>query len=155
MKQLFTIKITETAFDTYTGEMCDIDFVDGLSTRPLTENEVGKISSVLRVELIPSDIVTSDDPVTSDTSDTLGEVGDTTTDGEITTETTDGETTTETTDEDIKKVADNSVFKYTRQELEALADAQGISGLREVANQYGIKGKTINDIMEKLLQVQQ
>lgn len=163
MEQLFKVKIVESAFDSFTGEMSGLKFVNGLSVRSLAQDEVAKIAGVLRVNLIP--VNSESDEETTGTEDTDTEGTETGTEGTEGTEGTSAETDTETdtettetdtenTGEEAKSVAGNTVFKYTREELEALADAQGISGLREVANQYNIKGKTINDLMDKLLKIQ-
>ena len=42
--------------------------------------------------------------------------------------------------------------QYSREELEAIAEKDGIKKLREIANERNIKGNSINDIINKLLQ---
>jgi hypothetical protein len=40
---------------------------------------------------------------------------------------------------------------YTQLELEALADKEGITGLREVAEAYGVKGTSIVGLISGIL----
>jgi len=42
-------------------------------------------------------------------------------------------------------------FDFTREDLEALADAEGIAGLRNIGSQHGVKGRSIAEIIEELL----
>jgi hypothetical protein len=48
-------------------------------------------------------------------------------------------------------VAPASAALYTREQLEAIADQQGIVGLREIATPLGIKGKSIVELIEELV----
>lgn len=42
----------------------------------------------------------------------------------------------------------------TREELEAIADEKGISGLREIGNELGVKSNSIEDLIGKILAAQ-
>lgn len=41
---------------------------------------------------------------------------------------------------------------FTREQLEAIADESGLAGLREVASQMGVKGKSISELIERTLE---
>lgn len=43
---------------------------------------------------------------------------------------------------------------YTREELEAIADRAGLRGLREIGESLGVKGKSIPELIEKILNKQ-
>lgn len=43
------------------------------------------------------------------------------------------------------------VPKWTRQELEAIADKEGIAGLREISERHGIKGRAIVELIDAIL----
>jgi len=43
------------------------------------------------------------------------------------------------------------VFDFTQEQLESLADSQGIAGLRSFAEPYGIKGRAIAEIITELM----
>jgi hypothetical protein len=43
--------------------------------------------------------------------------------------------------------------KYTREELELIADKSGISGLREISDPYSIKARSVAEIINALLEI--
>lgn len=45
--------------------------------------------------------------------------------------------------------------QYSRAELEAIADKEGTPGLRKVADQYGVKARSIRDLIEAILKAQE
>lgn len=45
------------------------------------------------------------------------------------------------------------VKKYTRAELEAVVDNGGLTGLREIGNAVGVKAGSINELIERILEV--
>lgn len=47
-----------------------------------------------------------------------------------------------------------AVERYTREELEEIADRRGISGLRDIAAPYGVKGRSITELINEILQAQ-
>lgn len=49
--------------------------------------------------------------------------------------------------DDIKEVSEF----YTRDDLEGVADLDGIKGLRKIAESYGIKGTSISNLIEEIL----
>jgi hypothetical protein len=42
----------------------------------------------------------------------------------------------------------------TREELEAVADAKGITGLREIAKGWNVKGRSVNELINEILEAQ-
>lgn len=50
--------------------------------------------------------------------------------------------------------ADMEVEVYTQQELEQIADQKGIAGLRSIADNIGVKGKNIMELMRAILKKQ-
>ncbi|MFU9046346.1 hypothetical protein ACNAUY_08125 [Acinetobacter tibetensis] len=55
------------------------------------------------------------------------------------------------------RVVDNSAttvdVKYTRAQLEAVVDEGGLTGLREIGTQVGVKAGSINDLIDRILEV--
>lgn len=47
-----------------------------------------------------------------------------------------------------------AVERYTREELEEIADRRGITGLRDIAAPYGVKGRSITELINEILQAQ-
>jgi len=45
-------------------------------------------------------------------------------------------------------------LNFTREDLEALADKEGITGLRNIGSQHGVKGRSIADIIDELMAIQ-
>lgn len=45
-------------------------------------------------------------------------------------------------------------LNFTRADLEALADKEGIAGLRNIGSQHGVKGRSIAEIIDELMQIQ-
>jgi hypothetical protein len=43
---------------------------------------------------------------------------------------------------------------YTREQLEGIVDGEGLPGLREVAAPWGVKGRAIPDLIERILEAQ-
>lgn len=52
---------------------------------------------------------------------------------------------------DAATVADAEQTSYTREHLEAIADKSGLRGLREVGDKLKVKGKSIPELIEKIL----
>lgn len=46
------------------------------------------------------------------------------------------------------------IQRFTREELESIADCEGISGLRQIGNQIGVKAKGIVEMIEGILKAQ-
>ena len=51
----------------------------------------------------------------------------------------------------VKVATHAPAVTHTRESLEAIADAQGIAGLREIAEPKGIKGRGIAELIEEIL----
>lgn len=47
-----------------------------------------------------------------------------------------------------------AVERYTREELEEIADRRGIAGLRDIAAPYRVKGRSITELITEILQAQ-
>ncbi len=44
--------------------------------------------------------------------------------------------------------------EMTRAELESIADVQGINGLREMGEKFGVKGKAVSELIDKIMAAQ-
>lgn len=44
--------------------------------------------------------------------------------------------------------------EMTRADLEAIADVQGINGLREIGEKFGVKGKAVSELIDKIIAAQ-
>ncbi|EBX1374164.1 hypothetical protein DQ824_22745 [Salmonella enterica subsp. enterica serovar Newport] len=52
------------------------------------------------------------------------------------------------------EVTDKPLPHFTREELESIADCEGIAGLRQIGNQIGVKAKGISEMIESILNAQ-
>lgn len=55
-------------------------------------------------------------------------------------------------DEPVSKPAE--IGEYTREQLEAIADKTGLKGLREIGDKMSIKGKSIPELIDRILKDQ-
>ena len=59
------------------------------------------------------------------------------------------------TDEgDEEQTAEGGTVKYSRDELEEIADESGINGLREIGDKYDVKSTSIEGMIKKILSAQ-
>lgn len=58
------------------------------------------------------------------------------------------------TDDDSDDDTPEVEGKYTQEQLEKIADKTGLKGLREVGEKVGAKGKSIPDLIERILKAQ-
>lgn len=135
------VRLTQPGFQKYTGQMGVVFFQDGLSTDHVAERDAVRMAAVMNCEwedgsnLSPSQHVTNTlkNAAPVQTKLETGKDGD-------------GEKKPPTQDEPPAEVP-----KWTREELEAIADAQGIQGLRQIADPAGIKGRSITEMIEAIV----
>lgn len=141
------VRIKEPALSNYTGKLYEIDFTDGVSDRDLTDQEVAIIGAAMKVEdldghqvgagvsyvqtrrIYLGDAIQINEEVVSDTLGGLV-VGN---------------------DGDILLVDDSA---YTREQLETVADEEGIAGLRAIAEPMGVTGRSIVELIDRILEAQ-
>ncbi|SSD93422.1 Uncharacterised protein [Klebsiella quasipneumoniae] len=54
----------------------------------------------------------------------------------------------------VAKEETKHVQRFTREELESIADCEGIAGLRQIGNTLGVKAKGIVEMIEGILKAQ-
>lgn len=130
-KHMKYLKITEAGYDNFCGHFGTIEFVDGVSTHPVTSLEALRMQALLRVE-------------------SIGDEVDETFDMKVTFESAAPQRQPEVGHEPAPEAA-LAAKKWTRDELEAIADKHGIKGLREITSAMGISGKSISDLISAIL----
>lgn len=143
------IKIDETGYENYTGRLGIVDFVDGVSVNDVSLGELNRMSAVIRVVSLEdgkqvgtlanfeqSDVVPF---VTETPSEVAGD------------ENTGGEGGEGGNDD---KTGNEGGDVYTQEELETVADKDGIEGLREIADPLGVTDKSIKGLITKILEAQ-
>lgn len=142
------IKIDVPGWEGFSGEMMGIPFEGGISTRDVTPNEALKMGANIRVVtvedneqvgittvnnghveaemLVPAD--STPDPVSDEDNKTPVAI-------------------------ELSEVEDETHF-YTKEELEEIANKDGIKPIRDIGNKFGVKGVQIAGLIQEILQAQ-
>lgn len=153
------IRLKQKGFEHYTGQMGAILFKDGVSVRDVLDIDRRRLAGVMYVE----DETGNQAPITQDASDAVAPVGRDTVVQKATIERVGGDDSdvpqyTKPVEEKPKKaqverLETEITVRYSRDELEAIADAKGIGGLREIAEPLGVKGTSIRKLMDGILAI--
>lgn len=130
------IRIDEVGYDKYTGLLGLVEFVDGISVNEVSVGELNRMSAIFRV------VDASDDKE-------IGAISEYAKTSQI-------EFKVEGAEEVVAKFVEPnedipSTTVYTKEQLEALADKEGITGLREIADAMNIKGTSITGLINGIL----
>ena len=164
------IKLTEPGFTKMTGEIGDIEFKDGVSVDDVSRTQMNRIGSAMRVERLDGGIVTEAERYTKSKQESAPMLEKLAT-GTVVDEKSPDEDEVKSPDEDevkssdedevkspdedeVKSSDEDPVASLTKDELSKIADEKGIAGLREVAEGFGVKSKSIPDLIEKILAAQ-
>lgn len=146
------LKITQKGFENYSGQMGAILFKDGVSVYDVNENAAYRLSALFGVEWDTGESV----KITRNAAVMSAPIGRETflvaTDGkpeEV--RGNDGRTTY--VDSDLTDAPIKVTRRYSIAELEAIADEHGIKGLRDIAGPLGIKGTSINALIDEIMQI--
>lgn len=143
------LKIIEKGFENYNGKLGDVDFVDGVSEYHVSHADARRLSSIMA--MIDAD--SGANP--SITQDMVNERSLTVSEMELARSNSmraDGKPN-EPEPPKPTRVKDNLDYSYTQTQLEKLADAEGIKGLRAFAEKYDVRGASIQTIIESLIAV--
>jgi len=125
------IRITQPGMETLTGNLGEIEFKDGISVDRVTQRQAHKLRGAFKIETIKGD-----DPGLL---------------AEISRAKAKQESPVIYHEPELKEPELD--FDYDEDSLVAIADEGGFSELRGFAANYGVKGSSIVDIIEKLLQL--
>lgn len=146
------LKITQKGFENYSGQMGAILFKDGVSVYDVNESAAYRLSALFGVEWDTGESV----KITRNAAVMSAPIGRETflvaTDGkpeEV--RGNDGRTTY--VDSDLTDAPIKVTRRYSIAELEAIADEHGIKGLRDIAGPLGIKGTSINALIDEIMQI--
>ena len=153
------VRIVEQNWEDYSGHLGDVEFVNGVSVEELFLHQVNRIASAITIISVTKapDGSFVDGEMVGPLSDfhsikqkvaevahslpTLEELGI-----EVSTDVSAKPVTNEEAPKDLSG--------YSREELETIADSQGIKGLREIAESQGqgIKGKSVEALIDGILE---
>ena len=168
------IKLTQPGWETYTGQMGILQFVDGVSVTDVPFRDAARMSAVLVCEFedgsscspsqrlldtagveapVGRPVEITDPALVIDLPVAEGGVEKPAVDEDEAARIEESERAESEEDEVVSEgdepVVDSNL--YTLEELSAIADAKGIAGLREIAGPMGIKSNSITGLIEELL----
>lgn len=129
------LKLTAAGFETYTGQMGVVWFEDGLSTDDVLPVDAVRIAGVMGAEW--------EDGTSANVSQIYLD--------NMNTPAVQGMADKQSEPTSVKKENLVSTVQYTEDELAAIADKNGIVGLRAIAEPMGIKGQSIKSLIEGIL----
>lgn len=142
------LRLTQAGFQTYTGQMGVVFFKDGLSETDVLPIDAVRIAATLGAEW-EDGTAANVGQMYLNNMDTPAFVG----------RPSDAPEEVQQAPKAPKQEADTTeqaetAKRYTREELEAVADEKGIAGLREVAEPLNVKGTSIVGLMEAIIGAQ-
>lgn len=134
------IKITERGWTNFTGHFGGVEFKGSVSVEMVDPIMASRLGSILRIQLIDTD-------EQAGAAAQLQRMQETT--AEVTNELPRGEVAPV-----VAEQAAEVQPEWTREMLEAEADARGIAGLRVIADKFGVKGRGIVELIDEIMQAQ-
>jgi hypothetical protein len=145
------IRLTQPGFEHYTGQMGVLVFEDGLSTSDVSENDARRMGAVMRCEWENTGADPGNAQRLLDNLNTPAPVF--VADGQGTDHDSEAALTASKVQEveRIEDIPKTSETKWSQEQLEAIADKDGIKGLRAIAEPLGIKGTSIRELIREIL----
>lgn len=167
------LRIVEPGWETFTDEMCGVKFVNGLSVEPVASMQARILANVIRME--------AEDGTNPSISQALVDVANVEMAVVVELETGVEDPVVEKLIEEtanavhvqivnrseqavaalqgdeqsvVAVVAVPDSVTHTKESLEAIADKEGIKGLREVAARFDVKGRGIEELIKEILTAQ-
>lgn len=133
------VKLLESTFKGYTGLLCGVQFEDGISVHELPFVDQQRICASMRAETIDGRNVSAAGAYSERYN--------------VTTENLKEHVAEPVTNLD-RGTVQPGIQMYTREELEAVADSEGIAGLRLIGGNIGVKAKGIVEMIDGILKAQ-
>ncbi|HHT4259130.1 TPA: hypothetical protein ACTYZB_004797 [Klebsiella variicola] len=133
------VRLLESTFKGYTGLMCGVHFENGVSVNELPFVDQQRICSSMRAETIDGRNVSASGVYSERYELNAADVK---------------EQAAEPVTNMSRGVAEPGIQIYTREELEAVADNEGIAGLRAIGSSLGVKAKGIVEMIDGILKAQ-
>lgn len=146
------LKMAQDGYENYTGQIGAYQFVDGVSVDMIPRSERDRLAAAFRME----EFAEGEDPIPAGVAYRLvalsASVQDPIPEAEHQTE-------VEKAAEEAELIAKAKELEfqpviYSKEELEQLADKQGIAGLRSIASPWKVKSKSIVELIEGILRAQ-
>lgn len=137
------LQIVESGMETFSDVFGGYQFTNGLSDDPINQFDAIRLGSIIRLIAVDDDRAVGAGQTDVDHKNQRAEV---------VVSLAVAEPVTVAVEE--VKVDTTPKTKYTREQLEALADERGIGGLREIAEGYGVKGRGIVELINEIIKAQ-
>lgn len=143
------LKLTQRLYEGYTGQIGRYHFENGISVEDIPYAERARIGASIKCVEINDDGSTGEDPSPSSKSVMNRHM-------RIGLASLPRQTEAEKSEENVQAVMGSEKPKQllTHEALEQIATESGIAGLREVANAWGVKSKSIPVLMQMILDEQ-
>lgn len=146
------VRITEPALSTYTGMLYQISFTNGVSDRELSSQEVSLIGAAMRVESVEGGQVGASVDLINAKSMTVARAVEK--NAEVAKDVNQAAQLESTQPNTVEQAQATPTERYTHDQLAEIADKSGIAGLREVGAKFGIKGRSINELIQEIMAAQ-
>lgn len=133
------VKLLESTFKGYTGLLCGVQFEDGVSVAELPYVDQQRICASMRAETVDGRNVSASGAYSERYAVNAENIQ---------------EHVAEPVTNLVRGTADSGIQIYTREELEAVADSEGIAGLRLIGGTLGVKAKGIVEMIDGILKAQ-
>lgn len=131
------IRITKPGYEHLNGMFGAVEFKNGVSVDHVSQREADQIAAVISVEVVEGDASKLIGNRYEASKGNQAEVKEPLPTGEP-----------EKGNQEPKEV------EYPREKLEQIADKEGIAGLRVIGEQFGVRSKSINSLIEGIVQAQ-
>lgn len=121
------LKIKQVGMEGFSDYLGSVEFKDGVSVEPVTQNQAEMLSAIIAMETTEGK-----DPSQAALYAAISK----------------GEEPPVVFVEPAPKVV---AYDFTRESLEAIADKQGLNGLRPIGEQWGIKSNSIAGMIDNLM----
>ena len=123
------VKITQSGWSGFSGLLGQVMFENGISVEDIGKGDAAFLAGILQVE----EVGTGHNP--SDTQRIVDQYANAAAVEKVV----------------VEAPAPVEFESYSKEQLEQIADAKGIKGLREIADPLAIKGLSIAELIEKIL----
>lgn len=134
------IRITEKGWENFSSHFGGVEFVNGLSVEPVSPSVMNHLGSIIRVEAVDSMAQVGYAKVVKDSQNTGAAVQK-----ELERTSENGQSKSK-----LEKPTVVVTDRYSKVDLEAIADEKGITGLREIASKLGLKGRGIAELIDEI-----
>ncbi len=140
------LRLTAKGFEHYSGQMGVIMFEDGLSVGDVLEIDAVRVAGVIGAEWEDGSAANVSQRYLNGMTTTPPQTNTTTQAKVVEGKKSEGPS------ENVN-LHDSVTDTYSKDQLAKIADTKGIVGLREIASTLGIKGNSINGLIEAILAV--